>query len=58
MRLVPSGEDQTTSLAVAGFKWNVGGTWLIHGNVLFPMTDSGLTAKFTPTIALDYSFTR
>jgi hypothetical protein len=58
MRLVPSGEDQTTAFAVAGFKWNVGGTWLLHGNVLFPMTETGLTAKFTPTIALDYSFTR
>ena len=58
MRLVPSGDDQTTAFAVAGFKWNVGGTWLLHGNVLFPMTDTGLTAKFTPTVALDYSFTR
>lgn len=58
MRLVPSGEDQTTAFAVAGFKWNVGGTWLLHGNVLLPLTDSGLTARFTPTVALDYSFTR
>ena len=58
MRLVPSGEDQTIAFAVAGFKWNVGGTWLLHGNVLLPMTESGLTARFTPTIALDYSFTR
>lgn len=58
MRLVPSGEDETTAFAVAGFKWNVGGTWLLHGNVLFPMTESGLTSKFTPTVALDYSFTR
>ncbi|MGH9345665.1 MAG: hypothetical protein ACRD26_00225 [Vicinamibacterales bacterium] len=58
LRLIPSGEDQTTAFAVAGFKWNVGGTWLLHGNVLVPMTESGLTAKFTPTVALDYSFTR
>lgn len=58
LRLVPSGGDQTSAFAVTGFKWNVGGTWLLHGNVMFPMTESGLTAKFTPTIALDYSFTR
>jgi hypothetical protein len=58
LRLVPSGEDQTTAFAVAGFKWNVGGTWLLQGNVLIPMTETGLTAKFTPTIAIDYSFTR
>jgi hypothetical protein len=58
MRLVPAGEDQTNTFAVAGFKWNVGGTWLLHGNVLMPLADSGLTARFTPTVAIDYSFTR
>ena len=58
LRLVPSGEDRTAAFAVAGFKWNVSGTWLLQGNVLIPMTDTGLTAKFTPTISLDYSFTR
>lgn len=57
-RLIPNGEDQTTAFAVTGFKWNVGGTWLLHGHVLWPMTDSGLTTKLTPTVALDYSFTR
>jgi hypothetical protein len=58
MRLIPDGEDQTSAIAVTGFKWNVGGTWLLHGHVLWPVTDAGLTARFTPTIALDYSFTR
>jgi hypothetical protein len=57
-RLIPNGEDQTTAFAVTGFKWNVGGTWLLHGHVLWPMTDSGLTTRLTPTVALDYSFTR
>jgi hypothetical protein len=58
MRLTPAGDTQTTSFAVAGFKWNVGGTWLVHGNVLVPVTERGLTARFTPTIAIDYSFAR
>jgi len=58
LRLIPDGHDETTAFAVTGFKWNVGGTWLLHGHVLWPMTDTGLTARFTPTIALDYSFTR
>lgn len=57
-RLMPNGEDQTTAFAVTGFKWNVGGTWLLHAHVLWPVTDSGLTAKVTPTVAIDYSFTR
>jgi hypothetical protein len=58
MRLMPAGADQTSGVAVAGFKWNVVGTWLLHGNVLVPLNASGLTSRFTPTIALDYSFTR
>jgi hypothetical protein len=57
-RLMPDGGDQTTAFAVTGFKWNVGGTWLLHGHVLWPMTDSGLTSRMTPAVALDYSFTR
>lgn len=58
MRLIPSGEDMTTAFTVAGFEWNVGGTWLLHGHVLVPMTNRGLTPQLAPTIALDYSFTR
>ena len=57
-RLVPTGEDQSTAFGVAGVKWNVSGTWLVHANVLVPMTDSGLTTTVTPTLALDYSFGR
>lgn len=57
-RLMPAGEDQSTAYGVAGVKWNVSGTWLIHASVLFPLTDSGLTTTFTPTIAFDYSFAR
>jgi hypothetical protein len=57
-RLVPTGAEQLSTFAVAGFKLNVGDTWLLHANVLVPLTDSGLTATITPTIALDYSFAR
>jgi hypothetical protein len=57
-RLVPGGEDETTAFTVAGFKWNVGGTWLLQGHVIIPLSENGLTARITPTIALDYSFGR
>jgi hypothetical protein len=57
-RLMPIGEDQMSAFAVAGMKWNVSSTWLLHANVLVPLSDSGLTATFTPTIAIDYSFAR
>jgi hypothetical protein len=58
LRLMPAGENQTSAIAVAGLKWNVGATWLLHANVLFPLSEHGLTARYTPMVALDYSFTR
>jgi len=58
LRLIPGGEDQTIAFAVTGFKWNVGSTWLLHANVVWPMTNAGLTARLTPMVALDYSITR
>ncbi len=57
-RLMPVGDNQLSAFAVAGMKWNVGSTWLLHANVLMPLSDSGLTARFTPTVAMDYSFAR
>jgi hypothetical protein len=57
-RLMPTGAEQLTTLAVAGFKWNLTGAWLLQGNVLMPLTERGLTARVTPMIALDYAFTR
>ena len=55
---MPVGDDQMSSFAVAGVKWNVSSTWLLHANVLMPLSDTGLTARFTPTVAMDYSFAR
>ena len=58
IRLEPTGINRTTALAIGGIKWNVGSLWLLHANVIMPLSDAGLTARFTPTIALDYSFAR
>ncbi len=57
-RLAPAGTDATTGFAVGGVKWNVSSTWLVHANVLVPLLDNGLTARLTPAVAVDYSFTR
>jgi len=57
-RLIPGGDDQTTAYAVTGFKWNVAGTWLVHADIVWPMTESGLTPRFTPIVAVDYTVTR
>lgn len=45
-------------IAVAGFKWNINGTWLLNANVLRPLTSTGLNARWVPTVAFDYSFGR
>jgi hypothetical protein len=58
VRLMPAGASETSVYLVTGFKWNVAQTWLLHAHVLMPLSDSGLTARVTPTIALDYSFAR
>jgi hypothetical protein len=47
-----------TGFSAVGFKWNAGGGWLVQSHVLFPMMNNGLTAPFTPTFAIDYSFGR
>jgi hypothetical protein len=58
IRLVPTGEKELTAFGVAGLKWNVSGTWLLHAHVLMPVMRRGLTAEFTPTIALEHTFAR
>jgi hypothetical protein len=58
LRLLPSGKDQTSAYVATGLKWNVGTTWLLHANVLMPLTDTGLTARITPAVAMEYAFTK
>ena len=57
-RLVPGGEDVTTGFSAVGFKWNLGSGWLLNSHVLIPVSENGLTARFTPAVAIDYSFSR
>jgi hypothetical protein len=57
-RLLPDAMGTNTALALAGFKWNLARTWLLNANVLFPLTNTGLTGRPTPSIALDYTFDR
>ena len=57
-RLMPSGDDELTGFSAFGFKWNVASGWLVQTHVLVPLSSNGLTAKFTPAFAIDYSFGR
>lgn len=55
-RLSPGLALSTLSNAVTGVKWNPGGTFVLTGEILWRIGKAGLTAPFTPTIALDYLF--
>jgi hypothetical protein len=58
IRLLPFGTNGTTSIAVAGMKWNVTGTLLLNANVLVPLSDRGLRSGVVPSVSLDYAFAR
>ena len=55
MRWLPTGGGLHTVYLVTGAKVNIYGRWLLKGNVLTRLTDTGLRAKFMPSIALDYA---
>jgi hypothetical protein len=58
VRLTPDTSALNIVTVVPGFKWNVSDTWVLAGNVSIPLTTSGLTARFTPFIGLDYAVGR
>jgi hypothetical protein len=58
IRLVPDNSSLHMLAAVPGIKWNVTDTWILVGNVSMPLTDAGLTTRFTPFVGLDYAFTK
>jgi hypothetical protein len=54
-RLTPGSGSTTLVTAITGFKWNVSDTIVLGGHLLWALTDRGLNAPVTPTIALEYS---
>ena len=57
-RLVGGASGITVMTALTGVKWNITGTVVIGGHITWPLTDHGLTARITPTVALEYAFPR
>jgi hypothetical protein len=55
MRWLPTGGGLHTVYLGTGAKLNIYGRWLLKANVLTRLTDTGLRAKYTPSIALDYA---
>lgn len=56
LRLIPGTKTTLLSSAVTGVKWNVHSTMVVTGQVQWRMGNGGLTAPFTPTVAIDYLF--
>ncbi|HEX5106798.1 MAG TPA: transporter [Vicinamibacterales bacterium] len=57
-RLTATEEARSRFMTVIGAKWNPGATWLVSGNVLRRLSTAGLTARWVPTVAVEYSFGR
>jgi Putative MetA-pathway of phenol degradation len=56
VRLTSTNESTSRLIAVAGLKWNFRSTWLLTANIVRPLTEAGLNARWTPTIMIDRSF--
>jgi hypothetical protein len=56
LRLVPGAGGSTLASAITGVKWNPYATIVITGQLRWRLSNAGLTAPVTPTIAIDYLF--
>jgi hypothetical protein len=56
LRLAADQKATTLANAVAGLKWNVTRTVVLGGHLAWALTNSGLTAPITPTVAFEYAF--
>jgi hypothetical protein len=52
-RLTSEAGAGTRVLAVAGVRWNFSGPWLLGGQVLWPVTERGLSARPSPILAIE-----
>ena len=55
LRLLPTGPTVLAVTAVGGVRWNIASTLLLNAYVTAPLTDTGLKARLTPTISVEYS---
>jgi len=56
LRLLPGDKVATLSSLVTGVKWNVTGTFVLSGQVLWRLGHDGLTAPWSPSVSFDYLF--
>ena len=58
IRLASTGDGLNLLVFAPGFKFNLTNTWLFVGNVSVPLSDRGLTTRFTPFVGFDYAIER
>jgi hypothetical protein len=56
LRLVGGDPGRLLAGAIAGFKWNPGGTLVIGANLRWSLNNTGLTSRVTPSVAVEYGF--
>ena len=56
IRLTATEKATQRVVALGGVKWNAATAWLITTHVSRFLTDAGLTARWVPTVSLEYSF--
>ena len=52
----PQSGNMNLALGAVGFKFNPTGNLLISANLLFPLTDAGLTSNITPVVGVEHTF--
>jgi hypothetical protein len=55
IRLIADDTTVSTTTAIAGARWNVGGTWILSGHVAMPLTDRGLRSGVVALVGIDYA---
>jgi hypothetical protein len=50
MRWLPTEHGIHTMSVVTGAKWNLTRSWLVNTNLLIRLTDTGLSARVTPSL--------
>ena len=55
-RLTGGDPGRTIANAIAGFKWNPTGTFVIAAHLRWSLSSVGLTAALTPSIGMEYAF--
>jgi hypothetical protein len=58
MRWLGADQGVNTMFVVTGAKWNLARSWLLNTNLLIRATDTGLRARVTPAVSIDYAFER